>query len=543
MRKIKYFLTCMMSGILLAAGLSACSTTPSAGTAADTAASTDAGDADAKKTLTMAVGAELNTLYPLNMDQQNYVATKLCYEGLVNYNDGSIEPCLAKSWEFSDGGKALTFYLQEGISYHDGTPFNAEAVKTVFDFGALNPNFGGIAAVANLQSIEVVDEYTVTFHYPAPYFAYLSDFCYPEVMILVSPKAIEEGNFQSMKGVIGTGPYIHAEISDGNYVRFVRNEDYWGEKPWYDEVIIKYIPEASARLQALRNKEVDLLYGSALLSWDDYDQAVMIPGVAGAVSGTDSATRNLILNASGLLADPDVREAVACAIDKQALCDGLTYGNERPAAALFPENIPYAKVPLHITRTFDQDQARTLLDEAGWLLNDATGIREKDGRVLTLRYTYDTGESMNKPLATAIKSQLREVGIEVQSEGQEMMTWWQEGLAGNYDLTMWDTEQPYTSPHNFFIPMVNRSPHVPSLAGLEGSDQFQALILQFQQTDDPVKVQSIFDELLNYDNDNLLDLPLMYSKDMVVYNTETIAGYEFTGTPMFFDIRKVEPVK
>lgn len=80
-----------------------------------------------------------------------------------------------------------------------------------------------------------------------------------------------------MNGVVGTGPYVYEEIVDGDYVRFVRNENYWGEQPYYDEVIVKYIPDASARLQALQSGEIDLIYGSALLTWDDYQQATSSP--------------------------------------------------------------------------------------------------------------------------------------------------------------------------------------------------------------------------------------------------------------------------
>ena len=132
------------------------------------------------------------------MDVQNNIGTKLCYEGLVNYEIGDIVPCLAESWEFSDDGTALTFHLKEGVTFHDGTPFNAEAVKTDFEFAHPNPNFSNISAVAKVESIEVVDEYTVTFHYPNAYFAYLMDFCYPETMVLVSPAVLEEGNYQSI---------------------------------------------------------------------------------------------------------------------------------------------------------------------------------------------------------------------------------------------------------------------------------------------------------------------------------------------------------
>ena len=286
-----------------------------------------------------------------------------------------------------------------------------------------------------------------------------------------------------------------------------------------------------------------MIYGSALLTWDDYQQATSLPNIAGAVAESDSKTRNLVLNASGVLSDLKVREAVAYAIDKETLSEGLTYGEETPADHLFPDGIPYTDVELNVVRTYDPEKANALLDEAGWMLNESTGIREKDGQVLSLKYTYDSGDALNKSLATAVKSQLAAVGINVETEGQEMMTWWQEGVAGNYDLIMWNTEQPYTSPHNYFIPMLSRSPHVPSLPAVEGSDEFLALIEEFQTTDDSARVQEIFNQLLNFDNDNVLDLPLLFVKDMIVYNTDKIAGYDFSSTPMFFDVRLIQPAE
>lgn len=537
----KKLISLLLCGALLCGALAGCSSN-SADTSDDSASATSQSE-ETTKTLTTAVGAELNTLYPLNMDVQNNIGTKLCYEGLVNYENGEVVPCLAESWEFSDDGKTLTFHLKEGVTFHDGTPFNAEAVKKDFEFARPNPNFSNQAAVVNIESIEVVDEYTVTFHYPNAYFAYLLEFCYPETMILVSPEVLEDGNYQSMNGVVGTGPYIYDEIVDGEYVRFVRNENYWGEQPYYDEVIVKYIPDASARLQALQSGEIDLIYGSALLSWDDYEQATSLPNMEGAVAESDSKTRNLVLNASGTLSDLRLREAIAYAIDKEALSEGLTYGEEAPADHLFQDGIPYTDVEYNVTRTYDPDKANELLDEVGWMMNESTGIREKDGQVLTLKYTYDSSDALNKSLATAVKSQLASVGIEVETEGQEMMTWWQEGVAGNYDLIMWNTEQPYTCPYNYFVPMLSRSPHVPSLAGVEGSDEFLSLISEFRTTNDTDRVQEIFDQLLNFDNDNVIDLPLLHVKDMVVYNTDKIAGYEFTSTPMFFDVRQIQPAE
>lgn len=237
-----------------------------------------------KKTLTLAVGAELTTLYPLNMDAQNLSATRLCYEGLVNYEDGEVKPWLAKSWNFSQDGRDLTFTLRDNVTFHDGGKFNAQAVKDNFVFKSKTPNFRAWPGVVNIKEIEVVDDYTVTFHYDTPYFGYLNDFTFREIMVCVSPKVIEEDNFQTMKGVVGTGPYIYSEVKDGEYVNFIKNENYWGDEPYYDEIIVKYIPEASARLLALQKGEIDMIYGSTLISWDDYKQAASFDGIKGVVS-------------------------------------------------------------------------------------------------------------------------------------------------------------------------------------------------------------------------------------------------------------------
>lgn len=132
---------------------------------------------------------------------------------------------------------------------------------------------------------------------------------------------------------------------------------------------------------------------------------------------SDSKTRNLVLNASGVLSDLKVREAVAYAIDKETLSEGraLWRGNSRRPPV--PDGIPYTDVELNVVRTYDPEKANALLDEAGWVLNEST-IREKDGQALSLKYTYDSGDALNKSLATAVKSQLAAVGINVETEGQ-----------------------------------------------------------------------------------------------------------------------------
>lgn len=494
------------------------------------------------KVLTLATNEELDTLYPLNMDPQNNCVTKLVYEGLVTYDKGQIKPLLAESWEFNEDGTSLTLHLKKGVKFHDGSDFNAEAVKKNLEFYHTSQNHRSLMVVTRLKEAEVIDENTLVLHYDNPYFAYLNDLCYPEVLIMVSPDVIEEGNFQTMKGVVGTGPYVYDELKDGEYTRFVRNDNYWGESPYYDEVVVKYIHEGASRLQALKNGEIDMQYGNVLISYDEYQQAISMDNITGKISDINSETRNLAVNAgSKFLSDIKVREAVAYAIDKKGLSDGLTYGYEEVADTLFDADIPYTNVRLDVMRSYDKEKAKSLLDETGWKLNSQTGIREKDGIPLKLVFTYDSGEVLNKSIATVIKSQLAEVGIDMETVGQDMYTWWKEGIAGNYDLTIWCTEQPYTAPHNFFTPMLDSSCHVPAIASLPDGNEFISAIKEFSKTDDKERVTQIFDYLINYSNNNVLNIPLTFVKDMIVYNTDKISDYEFTSTPMFFDIRNVVP--
>lgn len=291
---------------------------------------------DELKTLSIAVAAELTTLYPLNMDEQNLSATRLCYESLVNYENGEITPWLAESWELSEDGLALTFNLRDDVYYHDGPKLSAEGVKVNFEYKKNNPNFRAWPAVVNVKDIEVVDETTITFHYDTPFYGYLSDFSFREIMVLVSPDVIEPENFQTLKDVVGTGPYKQVEVKSGEYVKFEKNEAYWGTAPYYDEIYVKYIPEASSRMLALEKGEVDVIYGSGLITWDDFSQAKAYQNVNAKISDADTKTVYFVLNAGNeMLSDLTIREAIAYGIDKEGICQGLTYGNQAPADDMF----------------------------------------------------------------------------------------------------------------------------------------------------------------------------------------------------------------
>ena len=502
------------------------------------------------KSLTYALAWELDNLTPMLMSPQGEQASMLVYETLVRYQNGKILPGLAERWEFNEDATELTFYLKQGVTFHDGEAFNAEAVKANLSHQSKNPNAGFMRGISTITNIEVVDEYTVKLKYSAPYFAAINDFVYPDVSAMVSPAVIEEGNFQTMKGVIGTGPYVYDEFVKGSHTTFTRFENYVGEEPLYDKVTIKYIPDSGARLMALEKGEVDFLFASTLMTYDEYQQALTLPNVKGISADTYGNVKNIAVNASGnnlsdikATADINVRKAIAMSIDKKTIAEGLTYGMDMPATTLFPEGTAYTDVEMNNNWNYNPEKAEQLLEESGWIMNEETGIREKDGAPLELRYLYDSGVDISEAYATAVDAQLAEVGIEVNTEGLEQMQWWMESYSGNYDMSVWNLPGSPETPHSHFTSMLDSNAEYAALLKMEDVQNVYDNINGFLTTADQEKVSGHFDFLLNYINDNVVDIPVSYGKEMIVFNTKKISDYDFYGATHFFDITGLTPAE
>lgn len=286
-----------------------------------------------------------------------------------------------------------------------------------------------------------------------------------------------------------------------------------------------------------------MIFGSALLSYDEYVQVTAMDGMAGQISESDTRVRDLVVNASRpLLTDLKVRQAIAYAIDKESLSENLTYGYEKAAELPFTEDSPYMDIVLEQTYSYDQEQSNLLLDEAGWVMNDSTGIREKDGQSLSLVLTLDSAYgSFDHSVATVIKDQLSKVGIEVSINGMEKMDWMNGYMAGEFDLTLWPGNYAFANPNCWFNPMSSMTPQTPALMGLSDSQEFLDAIAETTVTDDEERLTELFTYLYNYDIGNVIDIPLNYYKDVIVYNSGKIAGYEFDSAPCFFDVARLTP--
>ena len=367
------------------------------------------------------------------------------FDGLIRYKDGTleVEPAVATDLTNSGDGTVYTFNLREGVTFHDGTPFNAEAV--VFNFERmLNEDhpyhdtgpFPLAFFFSAVESVEALDDTTVEFTLNAPYAPFLSNLAYPTGLI-VSPASVEEHGEEVGRNPVGTGPFTFVEWRSNEAVVVEGNPDYWDGAPGLEALVFRPITDANTRTAEMLAGGIDLM--------------VEVPPVALSEFEGDGFTVHeqagphvwfLILNAKeGPFADKRVRQAANYAVNKEAIVNDVLEGTAEVAAGPTPPAFAWAHNPDLEPYPYNPDRARELLAEAG--AEDAE---------LTF-YVTEGGSGMLDPVAmgTAIQADLEAVGFDVTIETYEWNTFLGEvnpGLEGKADMAemAWMTNDPDTLP-------------------------------------------------------------------------------------------------
>lgn len=469
------------------------------------------------------------------------------YNTLIRYENGGYEPELAEDWSVSEDGLVYTFKLKSGVKFSDGAELNAEAVKTCFEsipvrLGQYNGSYGRVSAL--FDKIVAVDELTVEIHLTMPYYGALKDFTMAVPMAIVSPNAYNsDGTVKAdtKTKTFGTGAYMYEGDNDGTTYNFVANPYYWGEKPEVEAFSIMVIPDNDAKILALRNGEIDAIIGADKISLDAYGEMEKTDGFDAVRSDATEKTRLLALNASvAPFDDPAVRIAVNHAIDKAAICDGLFDGLEVKADNLFDRSYPFCDVDVPVYG-FDAEKAKTVLESAGWIDSDGDGIREKDGVKLSGVGVYMAGTAMYEELAQTVSAQLRAVGIDMDIQGMDMMTYYQSLMENTWNLSVVATYGMVFDPFTTMANMDPRSPmdpasnkflaHVEDAAGM--MDTLNA------QTSDEGVAES-YRAILTAVAEGGACVPLSYAKELMLYNSEKIAGYAFPDYPTLALVQNID---
>jgi len=341
----------------------------------------------------------------------------LIYDTLVEEAGiGRFIPGLAESWDVSDDGLVWTFKIREGVTFHDGTPLNAEEVAWSLNWTLEYEPETFAFYLANFAEIVALDDTTlqVTLSDPVGNMEYLL------MYVWILPRSVWEGmtyddimEFEDLSAGIGTGPYKLTEWVEGEYLILEANEDYWRGAPAIDRVVWQEFATEDAMVQALQAGEIDVaddIPRTAVPTLQDAEN-IEVPIMESTVidelilNSHEAGTQPASLN------DPAVRLAIAHAIDKQQIVNVAFLGYAEPATVVIPtslgdwHNSEIQGVP------FDLAEGNRILEEAGYLDSDNDGVREDlEGNPLEYRLNSEDGATETRILEI-ISDGLAQIGI------------------------------------------------------------------------------------------------------------------------------------
>lgn len=364
------------------------------------------------------------TLAPSGIDPHVDASSELgipltsVYDTLVYQDlDGSFVPGLAERWEVSPDGLAYTFYLRRDVVFHDGTPFNAEAVRFNLDRISSPETLSRKAAdmLGPYDHTEVVDEYTARVHFSEPYAPFL-DSASQVYLGMASPAAVAQWGAEYQLHQVGSGPFLFQEYVPGDHLTLVRNPDYaWApevyghEGPAYlDEIEFRFFTDPAVRALALESGEAhvmgELPPQDAVRLEGNEDFGLYLVPVPG-------QPLELFVNvAKAPTDDARVRQALLYAADRQTIVDTIFMGYSPVAHGPLAASTMGYEPAVEEMYTYDPGQAATLLDEAGWVDSDGDGVRDKDGQALVLP-TYLMTWGYLPEVGQMLQAQLQQVGV------------------------------------------------------------------------------------------------------------------------------------
>jgi peptide/nickel transport system substrate-binding protein len=334
-------------------------------------------------------------------------------------SNGNKYPGLATSWDVSSDGLHYTFELRDDVTFHDGTKFNAAAVKITFD-SIVDPETGSQGAIDILgpyASSEVISEYKVRVNFSRRYGSALTAFTETELSI-ISPKALNDlGNEGFGMAPVGTGPFMFKSWEANKKVEMVNNPDYNWAPEYMDgsgpskveNLTYRLIKDTSTRVAALESGEVDIAELVPPLDMRRFDSSGELNTIAGIVSGLPYSA---FLNTSvGHFQDIKVRQAFFYSLNRVKMTSDLFFGYAEAAFGPISSATPSYWKGNEGYYQYDAAKAEALLEEAGWKMG-SNGVREKNGETLSVFFPC----LLEPDTCVAIQAYANKVGFDVNVE-------------------------------------------------------------------------------------------------------------------------------
>ena len=494
----------------------------------------------------------------------DYEVFTLNYDLLVGFGQ-NLEPVpgFAESWSSSADGMTHTFKIRPGMTWSDGTPATSEDARYTYQLvldgvasergylgsGYLEPYLtnAGISTVTAPDPLTLV----VTTEFPTTlltqaYVPILPKHIWEQYTIAQIGDDTADGFFRNEPPVVGTGPYQAVEWEPGQFIRFVRNESYWGDKGAADEIIVTNFDSTDTMVTALKNGDVDYVRGVGADQFDALANEPNIVAVEGFSNGYTYLSFNTRGNAEGYggstsaLSDVAFRDALGYAIDTTRLVDATLAGH----GVVGSTNVPPYHANWHVEpttpRSFDIEEAKRRLDAAGYGLDGAGKRLDKDGKPITLRLTWPDSEEENQVNAQFITGWFADLGITVDAavtEEGKLST----DLLGppdgqaNWDFYMWGWvgDPDPMSLLSFFTS--------DQLGGLNDSfftnERYDELFALQQRAVDETQRKTYIAEMQQIFYDQAPYHVLYYDNELHAYRTDKFSGWinqpPENGTPLF----------
>ena len=514
-------------------------------TAQDTAADSN--------TLTYAINGGTLSGGKMDIHSSAFQATALVmrnsFDSLVyQQNDGSFVPWLATSWQISDDGLQYTFDLRDDVTFHDGEPFNAEAVKANFEHvvapetaSADAASLIGYAETGGFYTgTEVVDEYTVRVDFSQPYAPFLQAVSTAKLGFY-SPATLRNNAAQLPAGgpgiSVGTGPYVLSEYTPDQSIVFTANENYnWAPEgsthqgaPAIDTLEFRILPESSVRTGALTSGEAQIASDIAPNTVDQIGDEFTVENVT-----MPGLPYTLFLNElHGVFADQNVRQAFALGVDIGPAVETIYQGQAARAWSILSPATPNSYDPsLEDSWQYDPDQANALLDASGWSERDADGYRTKDGARLSARWlAYTPVSDANASLGDVVQSDLRELGFEIVRDNLEVAQYYEEFDQRNYDLSDWS------------FPSVDADvlrAHLHSGGYKNGSSTADPIVDSLLDdaiaTSDPAEREALYQQLQQWNATHVAMIPITVPSAITAYSSAIKnLSFDLYGQPLFYE--------
>ncbi|MBW3576269.1 MAG: hypothetical protein KY462_00730 [Actinobacteria bacterium] len=391
----------------------------------------------ARQELVVAYGAdqfqlELNKkrlgMYPLNAN--------ICEPPVQLTEDFQVAPLLATDWEYV-GENTYRFTLREGVTFHDGSELTAEDAEYSIDLTTEEPetNYSFLDAGSATATGDMQLEITPT----QQNVRLIDQMTHPTYSVMPS------GTDPTVEPVC-TGPFRFVEYVENDHLTVERNDDYWGEPAQLERITFRFIPDAATRVLALQSQEVDAIADvdraqvSSLRQQSGVKVVTAPPGqvivLYIAQRGSDGSEK--------ITADPAVRRAIAHAIDREGLVNGVLDGNAEVVSTVNPPSVLGERADRIEGVAHDPERARRVLDEAGWTQPGGGQVRSKAGQPLALTMIYDSSR-VSADVAQYVQAQLAEVGIQADIEQLDKAAYQERIDTGQYDL---DIEAPNQNDSN-----------------------------------------------------------------------------------------------